>query len=91
MLAIALICYLFVGAVFMTWFLLDCYRAKARIDNGDGTTSDRRVVALFKPYILVGYCLFLLAVWPAAAIMYIAAGPDNEGDDPQDRVPPEYR
>jgi hypothetical protein len=91
MLAIAVVCYLVVGTAFMAWFLLDCYRAKTRIDNGDGTTSDRRVMTLFKPHVLAGYCLFLLTAWWVAAILYLRAGPDNQEEDPQDRVPPEYR
>lgn len=88
--AVAAMLYLLVGVGFLVWFLSDIYRAKVHIDNGDGTTSDRRVVAMLKKPILIAYVLGLPILWPIALMAFLLAGPDNE-EDPQDRVPPEYR
>lgn len=89
--AVAAMLYLLVGVGFLIWFLTDIYRAKVRIDNGDGTTSDRRVVAMLKKPILIAYVLGLLFLWPIALLVFLLAGPDSEDNEPQDRVPPEYR
>lgn len=90
---IAVMLYLLVGAAHLAWFLTDVYRSKVRIDNGDGTTSDRRVVGMIGKPILIAYIVGLPVLWPVALIAFLLAGPDNqpEDNDPQDRVPPEYR
>lgn len=90
MVAIVAVLYLLIGVAMDVWFIVGVYRAKARFDNGDGTTSDRRVMSMMERPVLIAYILGMPFLWPIALLAYLLAGPDNP-EDPQDRVPPEYR
>lgn len=90
MVAIIAVLYLLIGVAMDAWFLTDVYRSKVRTDNGDGTESDRRVVSMIGKPILIAYTLGIPLLWPIALLAFLLSGPDNP-EDPQDRVPPEYR
>lgn len=93
MVAYCIIGYLLVGAGSMAWFLTEIIRDKQPVDNGDGTTTERRVITLMYLPPLIGFLIFLLELWPIAMVLYILskAAPAENEENPQDRVPPEYR
>jgi hypothetical protein len=93
MVAIIASLYLLIGVAMDAWFLFDVYRSKVRTDNGDGTESDRRVVSMIGKPVLIAYILGMPVLWPIALLAFLLSGPDNpQGpEEPQDRVPPEYR
>lgn len=91
MVAFALV-YLIIGVLITTWSAIDMYRSKVPVENEDGTISDRRVITQIPATYTSRILLFLLTLWPVAVLARMLWRPDSGNDnDPQDRVPPEYR
>lgn len=87
--------YAMVGIAFTVGLLIACAIARKDVENGTADKYKREFHHLVeRPELklwLVGFTFFL---WPIVVGLYFTAGgsdDDDDKNDPQSRVPPEYR